>query len=258
MLIPVLAEDVECLSRARAMAETFGLPWVAQVPADSIFVLALTQQRLVLRALQERISPIAVDFVQGALAYRSQHGGREAIVRAVGCKQGFRPTVVDATAGLGRDGFILARAGCQVLLLERAPALAALLADGLARLYVAEPELRLRLRLQWTDSQTWLQQACAAADARPDVVYLDPMYPPQPGKSALNQKEMRLFRAIAGSGEDAGALLPVARRLAARRVVVKRARQAPPLADCPPDFSLTGGSTRFDVYLSAPRGISGQ
>ncbi|BBI63969.1 hypothetical protein HSBAA_52750 [Vreelandella sulfidaeris] len=43
------------------------------------------------------------------------------------------PSIVDATAGLGRDAFVLASLGAQVLLIERVAAIAALLEDGLKR-----------------------------------------------------------------------------------------------------------------------------
>ena len=41
--------------------------------------------------------------------------------------------MLDATAGLGRDAFVLASLGCQVTLIERVPAVAALLENGIER-----------------------------------------------------------------------------------------------------------------------------
>ena len=55
------------------------------------------------------------------------------IAKAVGIAQGVRPQVLDATAGLGKDAFVLASLGCQMTLIERQPLIAALLEDGLAR-----------------------------------------------------------------------------------------------------------------------------
>lgn len=85
---------------------------------------------------------IFVDFVNGALAYRRKFGGGrgEAVARAVGIKGDYLPDVVDATAGLGRDAFVLAAVGCHVRMVERHPVVAALLDDGLARGY-ADPEI---------------------------------------------------------------------------------------------------------------------
>jgi 16S rRNA (guanine1516-N2)-methyltransferase len=84
--------------------------------------------------------------------------------------------VVDATAGLGRDAFVLASVGCRVRMLERNPVVAALLDDGLARGY-ADPEigpwLQERLQLIHASSLT----ALTDITPRPQVVYLDPMFP---------------------------------------------------------------------------------
>ena len=45
------------------------------------------------------------------------------------------------------------------------------------------------------------------------------------------------------------AMLDRARTCALRRTVVKRPRNAPPLANVPPSYSLDGSSNRFDIYL---------
>ncbi|GHM54843.1 hypothetical protein ECZU51_35130 [Escherichia coli] len=52
------------------------------------------------------------------------------MAKAVGIKGDYLPDVVDATAGLGRDAFVLASVGCRVRMLERNPVVAALLDDG--------------------------------------------------------------------------------------------------------------------------------
>ena len=55
------------------------------------------------------MAPVVIDFVSGKTAYRRKYGhvGGEAISKAVGIKKGHRPNVVDATAGWGRDAFVL-------------------------------------------------------------------------------------------------------------------------------------------------------
>src|SRR5688572_20080391 len=80
--------------------------------------------------------PIYADFLTGAAAHRRLHGGGrgQPIARAIGLKPGVKPpSVIDATAGLGRDAFVLACLGCEVTLLERSPTVAALLRDALER-----------------------------------------------------------------------------------------------------------------------------
>ena len=78
----------------------------------------------VLRKLDEpKLGDVFVDFVAGAMAHRRKFGGGrgEAIAKAVGIKGAELPSVIDATAGLGRDAFVLASIGCQVRLVERHP-----------------------------------------------------------------------------------------------------------------------------------------
>ncbi|HHM04287.1 MAG TPA: rRNA methyltransferase [Gammaproteobacteria bacterium] len=195
--------------------------------------------------------PLSVDFSAGAFRHRRRQGlgRREPLARAVGLKPGHpAPEVVDATAGLGRDAFVLASLGCQVTLLERAPVVAALLADGLRRAAgeTGTAPVVTRMRLLTADAADYFSQP----DMHPSVVYLDPMFPDR-GKSALVKKEMRMIRALSGDDPDADRLLNIARARARRRVVVKRHRLAPALGSISPDFSITGKTTRFDVYLAA-------
>ena len=124
---------------------------------------------------------------------------------------------------------------------------AALLDDGLQRGYQdAEigPWLRERLTLLHASSLT----ALADLSPRPEVVYLDPMFPHKQ-KSALVKKEMRVFQSLVGSDDDADGLLEPARRLATKRVVVKRPDYAPPLADVPAHAATLTKSHRFDIYM---------
>ncbi len=196
---------------------------------------------------------VHIDFVHGKLGHRRQFGGGrgQAFAKAIGLKRGNNPTVVDATAGLGRDAFILANLGAHVIMIERSPILAALLEDGLQRL-AAEPGLSViaeqQLRLVQTNAIEWLQQQTDADTAnRPEVVYLDPMYPHR-SKSALVKKEMRVLRAVVGDDDDAGLLLQAARQCALKRVVVKRPKGAPPLDGSQPSGNVQSKNTRYDIY----------
>lgn len=192
--------------------------------------------------------PVYVDFVSGALAHRRRYGGgrRQMIGRAVGITSQTHPVVVDATAGLGRDAFILAHLGCQVTMIERSELVHALLADGLARAARTPDFILPALTLVHADALAWLA-ACTEAE-RPDVVYLDPMFPERK-KSAAVKKEMQLLAAVLSDpAEDAVALLAMARRVAKKRVVVKRPRHAPTLDATKPTMTYLGKSTRFDVY----------
>ncbi|WP_372627415.1 class I SAM-dependent methyltransferase [Arsukibacterium sp.] len=212
--------------------------------------LSMQQGALVL--LNSRLpkqGAILVDFASGASSYRRQHGGgkTEAIAKAVGLNKKRDLRVLDATAGLGRDAFVLASLGARVTLVERNPAVAALLADGLRRA-AGEPTLSdtaSRMELLHCPAQNALSQK-----KQTDVVFLDPMFPPRE-KSAQVKKEMRAFHDVVGSDEDADSLLAPALELAEKRVVVKRPGYADFLASQPPTMSISGKNNRFDVYVKA-------
>ncbi len=246
--IPILATNPIVHEAALELAATFQLPIVDTPLPDLPFLLYLTTKRLELRDMTTKMGPVYVDFVSGALAYRRHYGGgrNQALAKAIGLKHASNPTVLDATAGLGRDAFILAHLGCHVQMIERSPVVAALLHDGLQR---AEQDIKIgplikeRLQLIHHDAQQWL----LSKKPQPDVIYLDPMYPHRK-KSALVKKEMRLFRAIVGEDLDAPALLKAALACAPRRVVVKRPKWAPSLEK--PKFCIESEKTRFDVYNS--------
>ncbi|SFU92973.1 16S rRNA (guanine(1516)-N(2))-methyltransferase RsmJ [Xenorhabdus koppenhoeferi] len=216
---------------------------------NSVMDLVLTPERLELRKRDEpKLGGIYVDFVAGTMAHRRRFGGGrgEAVAKAVGIKKDYLPTVVDATAGLGRDAFVLASIGCQVRMLERNPVVAALLDNGLQRGYQDEEIggwLKERMTLIHASSITALTDITPP----PDVVYLDPMYPHKQ-KSALVKKEMRVFQSLVGADEDADSLLEPARALAKRRVVVKRPDYAEPLANVKASATITTKNHRFDIY----------
>lgn len=252
--VAVGGEDPRLAQSAAALATELELPLVscgemAENPTE--FLLTVTPQRLELREMRRGSGgPVFVDFLAGPVAYRrrSRLTLREPFASAFGLRHG-PITVIDATCGLARDSFQLACLGCTVVAVERSPVLHALVRDGLARAKAAkQADLDAvcdRITLNLGDSRDFLLGA--HEHSPPDVVYVDPMHPPT-GKAALAKKEMRVCRRIIGDDPDAGELLAVARRVAKRRVVVKRHRHAPPLL---PGVSLSFSGTRirYDVYL---------
>ncbi|MBU4263887.1 MAG: class I SAM-dependent methyltransferase [Proteobacteria bacterium] len=245
--IALICEDDQKKDQAELLAARLAIPVLAEKD-NCDFLLAVTGDRLELRQSGARTpGPVFVDFTSGTLRYRRQFGGgrKEALARAVGLKANRCPSVLDATAGLGRDSFILASLGCRVLLVERSAIIAALLEDGLART-VRDPELAAivaRMQIIHADCLTLDHLAPS-----PDVIYLDPMYPHR-SKSALVKKEMRLVRALVGDDSDASQLLDWALGQKVARVVVKRPQGAPTLDDRKPAFVINGKNSRFDIYL---------
>jgi 16S rRNA (guanine1516-N2)-methyltransferase len=216
---------------------------------ETDFALQLGDDGLQLVELGDKApGPVRVDFVEGAAAHRRQFGGGsgQMIAKAVGVQAGIRPRILDATAGLGRDAFVLASLGCDMTLIERQPLVAALLEDGLQRalrdLEVAPIVARMRLL-----NGNAIELMRAWQGEAPQVIYLDPMFPHR-DKSALVKKEMRLFRPFVGDDLDAPALLEAALALATHRVVVKRPRKAPSIGGSKPGYVLEGKSSRYDIY----------
>lgn len=196
--------------------------------------------------------PLAVEFAAGRAAHRRRFGGGrgQLVARACGLGKGVTPSVVDATAGLGRDAFVLAGLGANVLLVERVAAIMALLEDGVARA-LADPqagEIAARMQLAHGDASRDLDALVAGSGVAPQVIHLDPMFPHR-DKSALVKKEMRLFRLLAGDDADAPRLLEAALDVASHRVVVKRPRKAPPIEGPPPRHVVEGKTSRYDLYV---------
>jgi 16S rRNA (guanine1516-N2)-methyltransferase len=235
----------EFVERVGALADALGLPQTGEAE----FALQLGADGLQLQELGPDASgPVRVDFLEGAVAHRRQHGGGngQMIAKAVGIQSGVRPVVLDATAGLGRDAFLLAQLGCSVTLIERHPLIGALLADGLGRalrdLEVGPIIQRMDLRLG-----NAIELIKDWSEVPPQVIYLDPMFPHR-DKSSRVKKEMRVFRPLVGGDDDAAQLLQVALELATHRVVVKRPRKAPSVDGQPPGYVLEGKSSRYDIY----------
>ncbi|HIJ24300.1 MAG: class I SAM-dependent methyltransferase [Gammaproteobacteria bacterium] len=247
-LSAVLAGDTS-QQQAESLAAQLELPLAAS-REDFDFFLTYVDHVLQLQKSHSGIGGVYADFVSGKVGHRFRFGGGKGqlIARAVGLKKGQLPEVLDLTAGLGRDGFVLASLGCSVRLLERSPIVAALLQDGLQR--AAEDagvaEVIERMQLIQADSIHYLQNL--QNRQTPDVCYLDPMYP-HTKKSALPGKEMLLFREVVGEDLDSGDVLALARKVASKRVVVKRPRKADYLAGEKADFQMFGKSTRYDIYL---------
>jgi 16S rRNA (guanine1516-N2)-methyltransferase len=245
-ILRVEALEPSLQPQAQALAESLGLPLVAE---QAGYALQFTTGGLQLQMLGPQApGALRVDFLEGGAAHRRQFGGGsgQMIAKAVGVQPGVRPRVLDATAGLGRDAFVLACLGCELQLIERQPLIGALLADGLARAR-ADAEVRAiieRMHLQQGDAIELMRQWTGEP---PQVIYLDPMFPHRE-KSALVKKEMRLFRPFVGDDLDAAALLEAALALATHRVVVKRPRKAPAIEGAKPGYSLEGKSSRYDIY----------
>lgn len=212
--------------------------------------IVLSDDRLSLADRGFGHDPISVDFSSSTFKYRLRHGGgrKQALAKAVGLKANKKPLIFDATAGLGKDSFILASLGCKVILCEQSALIATLLEDGLERAAkdIDYNEIVTRIKLYHGNSIELLPQI--AQLQKPDVVYLDPMFPHR-SKSAKVKKDMRILRIVAGVDVDSHLLLQQSKQNAGSRVVCKRPKIAPELDGPPPSHSIYTKKHRFDVYL---------
>ena len=222
--------------------------------SDAGYQLWFGRDEVYLRsAAEKKHGVIRVDFCAGGAAHRRLYGGGKGqmIAKAVGLTAKIKPSVLDATAGLGGDAFVLACLGCQVTMMERSPVAFALLQDGLARArqFAMREDDELagiisRMHLVPGNSIEWMRQE---KDGVVDVIYLDPMFPERQ-KSAAVKKEMQAFHQVIGQDMDDDQLLAAALSKARFRVVVKRPRHAPPIAGAEVTYTLDGKSSRFDIY----------
>ncbi len=196
---------------------------------------------------------ISIDFAEGKTQHRRLHGGGKGqdIAKAIGLNKISEPTVLDLTAGMGGDAFVLATLGATMTMVERNPVVHALLKDALDRAQLKTDtelqEILARLSLIKQHATDYLNHLNEAD--YPDVIYLDPMFPTR-NKSAQVKKEMQFFHDIVGTDEDSEAVFLLALNKAKKRIVVKRPRLAEKLTESvQPAFEITGKSTRYDVYL---------
>jgi len=200
---------------------------------------------------QQLNTSIYVDFVSGALAHRQQFGGGrgQAIAKAIGLKQGKNPAVLDVTAGLARDAYILATLGCRMTLVEQSSILCALIEDGIKHGLENEQIAQIlsgQFELHNQNAINFMNKL--SDEQRPDVIYIDPMYPERK-KSALVKKDMQILQRLLGKNENDGELLEAALNFTKERVVIKRPVHAPCLTDTKPTTSIHSKKTRYDIYI---------
>ncbi len=265
--------NIPLQTAAARLSVDLNLPFVDKPRKRGVDVLlVVTEKRLELRMIGgDPITrggrPLYTDL--GKVDVHSAMGQRirQPIGKAIGLKRlsDPRPTIIDCTAGWGEDSWLLAGLGCRVLAVERNKIIATLLRDGLLRAMSEQHTVASRITLVQTnaidllrrlqhshDARQWLTEhreslpATMADLLEPDVIYLDPMFPPR--RKGAEGKPLKVLRQLVGDDTDADKLLHHARRVARRRVVVKRPLHGEPVGDDPPTTSHKGKSVRYDVY----------
>lgn len=252
----IICAEASFQNEAEQLATELSLALIQQASdAKANYCLLMEEKGLsLIRPHDKKMGGLYVDFCEGAVAWRRHHGGGngQAIAKAIGLKTKKNLSVLDATAGTGTDSFVLASLGCQVTMIERHPVVAALLNDALQRALEHEDTIEVANRMSLLKGSSIDIMSTDLIDQKVtfDVVYLDPMFPKaEKAKGPQVKKSMQFFRDMVGKDEDADALLAPALELAEYRVVVKRPRKSPYLADQTPTLSHEGKANRFDIYV---------
>ena len=256
-VLAVCASSQEHSDQALELAGRLDLPLVPVSSSASEcdyaqVLLSVTNDGLLLQETGRNApGPVAIDFGGNAMRHRRRGGHNELLGKAVGINRKSSLTVIDATAGLGRDAFVLADLGCRLVLCEREPILVAMLQSALACAQSSEDDwiAEVTARMQLLPGDVLSQPRENLLEA--DVIYLDPMFPKR-DKQAAVKKEMALFQRILPPDDDpemGSTLFDLAISLAPARVVVKRPRKAPTLTSALPSHALQGKAVRYDVYV---------
>lgn len=191
---------------------------------------------------------LKIDFVGGASKHRRQFGGgrNQPLARAIGIS-GEAPTVIDATAGTGSDGWVLATLGCHMTWVERNATVHQQLSEALAKAleHPDTHDIAARIQLVHADASDYILSL--EEEQRPDVIYMDPMYPHKT-KSAASRGPMQALQKLLGPDTDSEKLLAAALGKAKKRVAVKRPKGADPVAGPKPSGAVPSPNTRYDIY----------
>ncbi|MGE3973377.1 MAG: class I SAM-dependent methyltransferase [Bdellovibrionales bacterium] len=209
------------------------------------------KEELKLRKTDEglELEGIRLDFELQLRKLKMQPLSKQPLLKALGSLKD-SPFVLDATAGLAKDAFLMALKGHHVTALEQNKSLFLLVQDAIARSNGKVEALKFLEHLN-ENSFEFLQKL---KEKKFDAIYLDPMYP-QRESSALPKKEMQVLRELLHvdektfeqTDEDTTQLLTLALEKSKKRVVLKRPLWAPKLSK--PRHSQEGKLSRFDVYI---------
>ena len=221
-------------TQARKIAADFNLPgpdaesnarYVLEVRADGVFLTERTTRKF--RPISMKLNRL------------NQVSRKNPLGRALGKNSNL---VIDGTAGYGDDALLIARMGYQTVAMERVPALCVLLENAIERAKQFVPNLDIRLVCG--DAKDELPELQPV----PEVVYLDPMYPPGRKTSVKTTRRINVLRDIAGDDDNAEALLQIALKVCSKRSVVKRPKFAPPMMPDRLSCQFNGKMVRYDVY----------
>jgi len=211
-----------------------------------------------LKDLLNNQRPLRIDFSAADIQRRAAQAGKsELLLKAIGARVGLR--VLDCTAGLGVDSFLMAAYGCDVTLIEQSTVLSLMLQQAIDRASENPglSNIARRMQLHQIDAAQFLytlesiEMSVGALEnetSQYDVIYIDPMFPPR-SKSAEVKGSMQVLQKFVGKTDNVEELLAKALSTNIRRVVIKRPLRGGDIDGYTPSFQQKAKSSRFDIYL---------
>lgn len=219
--------------------------FISIVPAgNDNYAIAIQQVEKATTRKVKLTKPMYVDFEQ---EFKKKRKGPELLLQALP-RGDSKLSIWDVCAGWGRDALVMANTGHSVHMVERNTIMALLLEDGLRR----KRNENVTLTLEHGDAIDVLRQC----PSRPDIIYLDPMFPPS-RNSALVKKDLQILHGLVGPSVDSESdaeLFESALRVAKQRVIVKRSIHGEPISvplGMKPSFQVVGSTNRWDVYMTS-------
>lgn len=185
-----------------------------------------------------------------SLTRRIVSAGRKSELILQACKLTSDMTVIDATAGFGHDGLILASTGASVVMIEKNPIIALLLLFEYHEMMNHKNWQKLLGRIQIYHGD-FLNTVFLEQLPKADMIYLDPMFPSE-SYTAKVGKNMQLLHGLVNppDGCDEVLFLNNAKNqlIETGKIIVKRPLSAPYLANQTPIQSVANDAIRFDRY----------
>ncbi|WP_343183533.1 class I SAM-dependent methyltransferase [Buchnera aphidicola] len=188
---------------------------------------------------------LSINFLSGTYNFRRKYNkNKELIIKAMRIKYKKNITIIDSTAGFGKDSFVLASFGFKVYMIEKNIIIYKLLKDGIKRASKDNKIgkwIKKNMILFNSDSLNFFKKKIII----PDIIYIDPMFNKKKSKP---KKDMFLLRQLLKNKNNEKKLLIPAIKLAKKKVVVKRYLNQKYLNKKKPNNILYGKKYRFDIY----------
>ena len=153
-------------------------------------------------------------------------------------------TVLDCTAGFGRDSYILAKYGFSVTMIEKNPITTLLLNNSIGKL-LGGTEVYNRLKLIHGDSYDYLK----LCDKQYDYIYIDFMFN-KLKNSPLSSKNDETLKLISDDKENRMKLLNLAKKKCKDKVIIKNYKYSPSITGITPDYQIKTKLLNYYIFLS--------